>query len=53
VPLAGETPLARELQVHQIRRFVAQLHGQGLSGRSLARMLVGLARLFPGWASVA
>jgi integrase/recombinase XerC len=36
--LAGGVP-ARELQVHQIRRFVAQLHGQGLSGRSLARML--------------
>jgi integrase/recombinase XerC len=28
-----------ELQVHQIRRFVAQLHAQGLSGRSLGRML--------------
>jgi integrase/recombinase XerC len=27
------------LQVHQIRRFVAQLHAQGLSGRSLGRML--------------
>ena len=36
--LAGAIP-AHELQVHQIRRFVAQLHGQGLSGRSLARML--------------
>lgn len=36
--LAGEIPLA-ELQVHHIRRFVAQLHGQGLSGRSLARLL--------------
>ena len=36
--LAGEMPLA-ELQVHHIRRFVAQLHGQGLSGRSLARLL--------------
>lgn len=35
---AAETPLA-SLQVHQIRRFVAQLHGQGLSGRSLARTL--------------
>ncbi len=28
-----------QLQVHQIRRFVAQLHAQGLSGRSLGRML--------------
>ncbi len=27
------------LQSHHVRRFVAQLHGQGLSGRSLARML--------------
>lgn len=36
--LAGETPLA-DLQVHHIRRFVAQLHSQGLSGRSLARLL--------------
>ncbi len=34
----GETPLAA-LQVHHIRRFVAQLHGQGLTGRSLARLL--------------
>lgn len=36
--LAGDMPLA-ELQVHNIRRFVAQLHGQGLAGRSLARLL--------------
>jgi integrase/recombinase XerC len=36
--LAGDMPLA-ELQVHHIRRFAAQLHGQGLSGRSLARLL--------------
>lgn len=36
--LAGETPLAA-LQGHHIRRFVAQLHGGGLSGRSLARIL--------------
>lgn len=28
-----------ELQIHDIRRFVAQLHGRGLDGRSLARML--------------
>ncbi len=35
---AAETPLA-ELHVHQIRRFVAQMHGKGLSGRSLARTL--------------
>ena len=36
--LAGKTPL-QDLQVHQIRRFVAQLHGRGLGGRSLARLL--------------
>ncbi|WP_153146637.1 tyrosine recombinase XerC [Dechloromonas sp. H13] len=36
--LAGETRLA-DLQVHQIRRFVAQLHARGLAGRSLARLL--------------
>lgn len=36
--LAGDTPLDR-LQIHHIRRFVAQLHAQGLSGRSLARLL--------------
>jgi integrase/recombinase XerC len=36
--LVDAMPLA-EVQVHQIRRFAAQLHGQGLSGRTLARML--------------
>ncbi len=36
--LAGATPVAA-LQVHDIRRMVAQLHGKGLDGRSLARML--------------
>ncbi|MEO6423017.1 MAG: tyrosine recombinase XerC [Candidatus Nitrotoga sp.] len=36
--LAGATPL-NELTNHQIRRFVAQLHGSGLGGKSLARML--------------
>jgi len=35
---AGAVPLS-ELQVHHIRRFVAQLHGQGLDGRTLARLL--------------
>jgi len=33
-----ETPL-QDLQIHQIRRFVARLHGRGLGGRSLARAL--------------
>ena len=36
--LAREISLA-ELQVHHVRRFAAQLHGQGLSGRSIARQL--------------
>jgi integrase/recombinase XerC len=36
--LSRDTPLA-QLQIHQIRRFVAQLHARGLDGRSLARML--------------
>jgi len=37
-----------ELQVQQIRRFVAQLHAQGLSGRSLGRMLSAWRGYF-GW----
>lgn len=36
--VAEEQPLDR-LLVHHIRRFVAGLHGKGLSGRSLARLL--------------
>ncbi|MDD5240989.1 MAG: tyrosine recombinase XerC [Sulfuricella sp.] len=36
--LAGEVPL-EQLQIHQVRRFVAQLHGSGLGGKSLARKL--------------
>lgn len=36
--LAGDTPLD-QLQIHQVRRFVAQLHGRGLGGKTLARML--------------
>ena len=35
---AGDTPLA-SLQVHEIRRFAAQVHGKGLDSRSIARML--------------
>ena len=38
IELAGATALA-DLDLHRIRRFVAQLHGRGLDGRSLARML--------------
>jgi len=36
--LAQGTPL-KKLQVHDVRRGVAQLHGRGLDGRTLARML--------------
>ena len=35
---AGDATLA-ELKSHQVRRFIAQLHGKGLGGKSLARML--------------
>ena len=35
---AGDTPLD-QLLVHHIRRFVAQMHARGLSGRSLGRVL--------------
>jgi integrase/recombinase XerC len=35
-----------ELQIHQIRRFVAQLHARGLDGRSIARMLSAWRGLF-------
>ena len=36
--LASATPLG-DLKSHHIRRFIAQLHGGGLGGKSLARML--------------
>lgn len=36
--LAGAAPLP-DLKSHHIRRYIAQLHGGGLSGRSLARVL--------------
>ena len=35
----ADTQALDRLQVHQIRRFVAQLHARGLDGRSIARML--------------
>jgi len=38
IQLAGDSRLS-EIQVHQIRRFAAQLHARGLDGRSIARML--------------
>lgn len=49
LPAAGQSGVAFEnLQVHHLRRFVAQLHGQGLSGRSLSRVLSGW-RGFYAW----
>jgi integrase/recombinase XerC len=36
--LTRETAL-QDLQVHQIRRFISRLHGRGLGGKSLGRML--------------
>ncbi len=36
--LAAGTSL-KQLQIHHLRRFIAQLHGRGLEGKSLARML--------------
>jgi len=38
IGLAGSTPL-KQLQVPNVRRFVAQLHARGLDGRTLGRML--------------
>jgi len=38
IELAGATPL-KQLQVHHVRRQVAQLHARGLGGKTLARML--------------
>ncbi len=45
--LTGERPL-ESLQVHDLRRCVARLHAEGLSGRSLARKLSAWRGLF-GW----
>jgi integrase/recombinase XerC len=47
IAAAGETPLAG-LHGQQIRRFVAQMHGRGLGGRSLARLLSAW-RCFFAW----
>jgi integrase/recombinase XerC len=45
VELAGEAPLAG-LSAADLRRFLATLHGRGLSGRSLARLLSGWRAFF-------
>ena len=45
IELAGNTPLSR-LQVGHVRRFVSQLHGRGLDGRTLARMLAAWRGFF-------
>ena len=34
-----EKSALQDLQIHQIRRFIARLHARGLGGKSLARML--------------
>jgi integrase/recombinase XerC len=36
--LAADLPL-EQLQIHHMRRFIGQLHGRGLGGKSLARMI--------------
>ena len=36
--ISRDTPL-KQLQVHHVRRHVAQLHSRGLNGKTLARML--------------
>ena len=36
--LSGNLPL-RDIKVHQIRRYIAQLHSGGLGGRSISRLL--------------
>jgi integrase/recombinase XerC len=43
--LAGDTDLAR-LRAPELRRFLATVHGRGLSGRSLARMLSSWRALY-------
>jgi integrase/recombinase XerC len=43
--LAGDAPVA-QLAAPQLRRFLATLHGRGLSGRSLARMLSSWRALY-------
>lgn len=43
--LAHDTPL-RDLHIHQMRRYIAQLHGRGLSGKTLARMLSAWRTLY-------
>ena len=43
--LAGDTPIA-SLTRAQLARFLATLHGRGLSGRSVARMLSSWRALF-------
>jgi len=43
--LAGDRPLGA-LGTHDIRRFVATLHGKGLAPKSLSRMLSGWRGLF-------
>ena len=44
---SGQSGVALEkLQVHHLRRFMAQMHGQGRSGRTLGRVLSGWRGLY-------
>jgi integrase/recombinase XerC len=45
ISLAGTTAL-NALQTNHIRRFIASLHGKGLGGKSIARMLSSWRRFF-------
>lgn len=49
VACAGVTPL-EQLGAGQVRRFLGQLHGQGLSPRSLARILAAWRGFYTWWA---
>ena len=48
----AETTSVGQLQVHHIRRFIAQLHGKGFSGRSLARMLSAWRGFYNTWLGI-
>jgi integrase/recombinase XerC len=49
--LAAGTPLG-QLQIHHMRRFIAQLHSRGLDGKSLARMLSHGAGSIATWRAI-
>jgi integrase/recombinase XerC len=49
VDCAGKTPL-EQIASGQVRRFLGQLHGQGLSPRTLARILAAWRGFYKWWA---